>query len=241
MNICDTDRYRTTLIFCKTMIIVYRCGKCFVVFLTSVLTSSTFKVVLCGVPWKSWAQRRWLQVSECLRSQLCFRRIWPPCRPAAVKNDEMMKTKTEFWTQKETWPQGSPRCTFSHRLWGGSHRSEWSRKSVSSMNPLGLQISEQFLNFKHFLSLSAFQKSKNMTLHMRTTTILSYQKTRRIHVWQNATRTSRPFRWSIVTSTWLLSRENSGWEPWSPTQSPQGESYVNISKIYVIYVPDPWP
>lgn len=78
-------------------------------------------------------------------SEFCIWRVWP----------RHEKTKTAFWSQKETWSQGSPRCTFSHRLWGGGHPSEWSRKRVSSMNPLGLQISEQFFDFKHFLSLSA--------------------------------------------------------------------------------------
>lgn len=39
MNVCDTDRYSTTLIFCRTMIIVYRCGNCFVC-----LTSSTSRL-----------------------------------------------------------------------------------------------------------------------------------------------------------------------------------------------------
>lgn len=139
MNVCDTDRYSTTLIFCRTM------NHCILLWqLFRVLDVFNFKVVLCGVPWKSWAQRRWLQVSVSF--------AFDAFDGMACSEDE--KTKTAFW-QKETWPQGSPRCTFSHRLWGGGHPSEWSRKRVSSMNPLGLQISEQFFDFKHFLSLSA--------------------------------------------------------------------------------------
>ena len=140
MNVCDTDRYSTAFIFCRTMITVYWCGKCFVCLTSSTSRLSFAEFLGKAEPSGGGSRSQWVLHLTRLTT------AWHA------------KTKTEFWSQKETWPtwpQGSPRCTFSHRLWGGGHPSEWSRKRVSSMNPLGLQISEQFFDFKHFLSLSA--------------------------------------------------------------------------------------
>ena len=205
MNVRDADRYSTTLIFCRTMIIVYCCcGKRF-----ACLTSSTFKVVLCGVPWKSWSQRRWLQVSEVSFAL----RLTTACNSEDEKNEDGV--------QKNSKRDMVAGVSALHVL-----------AQTVGRRPLRMVTEKGFLDesiwTSDFRAISWLQ-----TLSITFCNFLLLRSETIWHLWEDnhntATRrpegymeclkgftppqpsTSRPFRWSIVTSIWLLSRENFGW------------------------------
>lgn len=230
MNVCDTDRYSTTLIFCRTMIIVYCCGNCFVCLTSSTSRLSFAEFLGKAEPSGGGSRSQWV---------LHLTRL-----TTAWKNEDgVLKSKRDMVagvSALHVLAQTVGRRP-SFRMVTEKGFLDESIGTSDFRAIFWLQtLSITFCNFLLFRSEKIWYLWED-----RNTATRRHEGIRRIHGmfegFSDATSpTSRPFRWSIVTSIWLLSRENFGgflsgraWESYvSVLSASQCISVLKRSKTY---------